>query len=119
MTRTISIEANGRTMTAELADNSSADALAEMLREGPIKVRMNDYGSMEKVGSLGRRLPTNDRHMDTDAGDVILYQGSYLVIYYDRNSWSLTGLGRIKDVGKDGLRSILGDGDVTVTLSLP
>ncbi|MDE7247687.1 MAG: hypothetical protein K2N43_07345, partial [Lachnospiraceae bacterium] len=52
------------------------------------------------------------------AGDIILYQGRTLTIYYDTNSWSLTPIGKIDDVDAEELREALGTGDVTVTLSL-
>lgn len=105
-------------LTAELADNSSADALKEMLAEGSVTIEMSDYANFEKVGDIGKSLPQNDEQITTEAGDLILYQGNSFVIYYDTNSWNFTRLGKIKDVSADELRDILGDGDVTVTLSL-
>jgi hypothetical protein len=106
-------------LTATLVENSSVDALKEALSEGPITVSMHDYGSMEKVGSLGMDLPRNDKQITTEAGDIILFQGSALVIYYAPNSWTFTRLGRINNVSTEKLREILGDGNVTITLSLP
>ena len=106
-------------LTATLVENSSVDALKEALSEGPITVNMRDYGSMEKVGSLGMDLPRNDEQITTEVGDIILYQGSQLVIYYAPNSWSFTRLGKVDDVTAEELRGILGDGNVTITLSLP
>lgn len=73
---------------------------------------------MEKVGSLGQDLPTNDEQITTEAGDLILYQGNSFVIYYAPNSWNFTRLGKINDVTAEELQEILGEGDVTVTLSL-
>ncbi len=105
-------------LTAELADNSSVNALKEMLAEGSITIEMSDYANFEKVGDIGKSLPRNDEQITTEAGDLILYQGNSFVIYYDTNSWNFTRLGKIKDISADELRSILGDGDVTVTLSL-
>jgi hypothetical protein len=104
--------------TATMADNSSVDTLMEMLEDGPIAIYMRDYANMEKVGSLGRSLPRNDEQITTTFGDLILYQGSALVIYYAPNSWNFTRLGRINDVTQDELKKVLGKGDVTVTLSL-
>lgn len=79
---------------------------------------MQDYGDMEKVGSLGQDLPTNDEQITTEAGDLILYQGNSFVIYYAPNSWNFTRLGKINDVTAEELWEILGESDVTVTLSL-
>ena len=108
----------GRTLTATLADNSSAQALRTLLEEGDITVKMEDYANMEKVGSLGRSLPRNDRPTTTGPGDLILYQGHNFVIYYDTNSWNFTRLGKIEGVTGEELLSMLGHGDVTVTLSV-
>ena len=64
-------------------------------------------------------LPRNDEQIVTEAGDIILCQGSALVIYYAPNSWNFTRLGKIDNLTVEELREILGDGNVTVTLSLP
>ncbi len=108
---------NGTTLTATLEDNSSAQALKELLADGPITIDMRDYGNMEKVGSLGASLPTNNEQMNTQAGDIILYQGNQITIYYDTNSWSLTRLGKINNITAQELRTLLGSGDVSVTLA--
>lgn len=108
----------GKTFTATLADNSSADALIKLLSKGDVTVEMQDYGNMEKVGPLGTNLPRNDRQTSTGPGDIILYQGKYLVIYYSTNSWNFTRIGKIDNADGAQLKSALGNGDVTVTLSL-
>ena len=108
----------GKTFTAILADNSSAKALQELLAKNNVTVKMEDYGNMEKVGPLGTNLPRNDRPTTTGPGDIILYQGKYLVIYYATNSWNFTRLGKIDSVSGSELKSALGEGDVTVALSL-
>lgn len=103
---------------AELAENSTVDALIELLSDGPLTLEMSDYAGMEKGADLGVKLPQNNQQMDTSAGDIILYQGRTFVIYYNTNSWSLTPIGKIKDTDADTLRKALGAGDVTVTLSI-
>ena len=115
----MNIQIGDNVLTATLVDNSSVDALKEVLSEGPITINMRDYGSMEKVGPLGMDLPRNDQQITTEAGDIILFQGSAFVIYYAPNSWNFTKLGKINNVTAEGLREILGDGNVTITLSLP
>lgn len=104
--------------TATLAENSSAQALKELLGNGPLTIEMHDYSNFEKVGPIGQNLPTNDERITTAAGDIILYQGSSLVIYYDTNSWSFTRLGRVDNVTQAEMKEVLGPGDVTATLSL-
>ncbi len=106
------------TLTVKMADNSSAKALLALLKEKDITVDAHDYGSFEKVGSLGTELPTNDEQITTQPGDVILYQGDQITVYYDTNSWSFTRLGKVQGVTADELKAILGDGDVTMVLSL-
>lgn len=112
------IKANGHTLTATLVDNSTARALIEELKKGDITYDAHDYGNMEKVGPLGVSLPRNDERIDAEAGDIIWYQGSSLVIYYDTNSWSFTRVGKIQNVTGAELKEILGSGNVTITLSL-
>jgi hypothetical protein len=115
----LNIAIGDRVLSATLVENSSVDALLEVLSEGPMTVNMRDYGSMEKVGPLGMSLPRNDKQITTEAGDIILYQGDALVIYYAPNTWNFTRLGKVDDVSAEELKEILGEGNVTITLSLP
>ena len=105
-------------LTADLAENSSTQALVEILQQRDLIIEMRDYGSMEKVGMIGQSLPTNDESITTEAGDLILYQGNAFVIYYAPNSWNFTRLGKIRDVTATELKNILGSGTVSVTLSI-
>ena len=114
----LKIHVNDTTFTATLADNSSAEAFAEFLSQGDLTLDMHDYGSFEKVADLPRSFPRNDTQIDTDAGDIILYQGKSITIYYDKNSWNFTRLGKIDNVNKKRLKQILGDGNATVTFSV-
>lgn len=107
---------NGSTYTATLADNPSAEAFAELLKSGPLTVSAHDYGCFEKVGSLGTELPRADEQITTSPGDIILYQGNQITVYYAQNTWSFTRLGRIDD--PSGLREALGSGDVEITFQL-
>jgi len=113
------IKIGNKILTATLVDNSSVKALKEALSKAPITIEMHDYGNMEKVGSLGQNFPRNDESITTEAGDIILYQGNSLVIYYAPNSWSFTRIGKINNISPKELKDILGKGNVIVTLSLP
>ena len=115
---TIQLTIGGKSFTATLEDNVSAKALCRLLAEGDMKIEMEDYAQMEKVGSLGVNLPRDDQRISVGAGDLILYQGNQFVIYYDTNTWTFTRLGKIDKVSKEELLSALGSGGVTVTLSL-
>lgn len=112
------IQVGDTVFTAVLADNSSVDALKELMSEGPLTLKMSDYAGMEKGADLGVTLPQNNVQMNTQAGDIILYQGRTFVIYYDTNSWSLTPIGKIEDVNAEELKETLGSGDVMVTISM-
>lgn len=112
------IQIGDTSFTATLAENSSVDALKELMADGPLTLHMSDYANMEKGADLGVTLPQNNEPMNTQAGDIILYQGRTFVIYYDTNSWSLMPIGKIDNVDAESLRAALGTGDVTVTLSL-
>ena len=102
--------------TAVLEHNTAVDALVEMMEAGPVTIRMSDYAGFEKVGPLGTSLPASNRQTTTQAGDIVLYQGNQIVIFYGSNSWSYTRLGRVEDL--TGWEEVLGSGDVTVTFSL-
>jgi len=115
---TMYIKVNGTSLTAELTENTSAKALVELLKKGDITIDMSDYGNFEKVGELGTGLPRNDEQITTSPGDIILYQGDKITIYYAENSWNFTRLGKIKNISADELKALLGEGNVTVTLSL-
>ena len=106
------------TLNATLAENKSAIAFAELLKKGAVTVAMHDYGSFEKVGSLGSSLLRSDTQITTEAGDIILYQGNQITIYYDTNSWNFTRLGKINGVTQAELKAILGNGDVTAVFAL-
>lgn len=86
---------NNQVLEIKLEKNSSVDALLEKLKDGNVIVAMHDYGNFEKVGSLGFSLPRNDTNITTIPGDVILYQGNQITIYYDENTWNFTKLGHI------------------------
>lgn len=116
----IKLTINGLEYTATLEDNVSAKALKEHLSHGGICVDMKDYGDMEKVGSLSFFLPRNDKQIATAPGDLILYQGNMLVIYYDKNVWSLTRLGKINNIStrEDIIKMLGGKGEVKVHIAL-
>jgi hypothetical protein len=118
-TNHMNIQIGDKMLTATLVENSSVSALKEILAKRPITINMRDYGSMEKVGPLGIDLPRNDQQITTEAGDIILYQGNALAIYYAPNSWNFTRIGKIDNVNSEMMKEILGDRNVTLTISLP
>ena len=97
-------------------DNESVEALRELCREEPLTIQMSMYGGFEQVGSIGQRLPRNDSQTTTQAGDIVLYSGDQLVVFYGSNSWAYTRLGHIADKSDQELAQLLGNGDVTITI---
>ena len=96
-------------------DNESVDALRELVRSGPLTISMSMYGGFEQVGPIGTSLPRNDVQTVTEEGDIVLYAGNQIVVFYGANSWAYTRLGRITDQALD-LKELLGNGDVEITL---
>ena len=114
------ITIDSQTRTVVLEDNAATRELVTALQQAPITYEADDYGGFEKVGALGRSLTSRNHQMATEAGDVILYSGNQIVLFYGSNSWSYTRLGRIQYETLDDLKSFLkaGQGNVSVTLSL-
>ena len=107
-------------MPVKIVDNVATRALVDALRRSAITYEASDYGGFEKVGALGRSLPTADSQMQTQAGDVVLYNGNQIVLFYGNNSWSYTRIGKMEYGSLDALKSFLkaGQGKITVTLSV-
>ena len=116
----INITVADKTLTVHLTENSATRELVAALQKSPITFEAVDYGGFEKVGELGRSLPTSNTHITTEAGDVVLYNGNQMVLFYGSNSWSYTHLGRIEYQSLDELKDFLkaGQGRITVMLSI-
>lgn len=113
----LKIEVNGQELTAEFADSTAAQELAEKLKAEPVTVTLNEYGGFEKVGKLPWSLTRTDEQVKTVAGDIMLYQGNQMTIFYESNSWSYTKLGHIENMTAEELSELFGSGNITVTLS--
>ena len=112
------LKVGGNRMTATLTDNEATRGLTKLLEQGDITIRMSDYGGFEKVGALPQSLPTSNTQITTVPGDIMLYQGNQMVIFYGSNSWSYTRLGKIDGATVSNLRQFLGNGNISLTLSL-
>ncbi len=112
------IQVGGQTFYAAPADNEPARALVKRLSAGPLTLTLQDYGGFEKVGQLPFTLPTADESITTRPGDVILYQGDHITLYYAPNTWPLTRLAHIEGQTTQDLLAVLGEGDVQATFSV-
>ena len=97
-------------------NNESVAALIELVKEKPLVVQMSMYGGFEQVGSLGSDIVRDDRQITTNPGDIVLYSGDQIVVFYGSNSWAYTKLGHM-DLAAEMLSELLGQGDVVITLS--
>ena len=114
----INITIDGRTMSATLADNEATKALAEKLAAGSVAITMSNYGGFEKVGALPWSLPTSDTRITTKPGDIMLYTGDNIVIFYGENTWAYTPLGILDTTDPEEISSFVGSGDKQVTIAL-
>ena len=120
MTQKMYITIDGQAQAVTLVDNQATKTLVEKLQQAPVTVTLNSSGGFEIWGALGFSLPTSNEQINAQPGDVILYNGSNICIFYGTNSWSYTRLGKIDGLSESELRTFLkaGEGNITVTLSL-
>ena len=108
---------NGTEVAVSWEYNESVAALTELAEKNPIAVQMSMYGGFEQVGPLGTSLPRNDQQTTTSAGDIVLYSGNQIVVFYGSNSWSYTRLGHV-ELSAAEMSDLLSHGDVAITLSV-
>ena len=99
-------------------DNDAVRALRELVAEQPLTIEMSMYGGFEQVGAIGTDLPRNDVQTTTQAGDIVLYAGDQMVVFYGSNSWAYTRLGRVTDKTAGEMAELLSHGDVTITVGM-
>ena len=115
---TLKMTIGGTAVTVAWERNESVAALKELVKDRPLTVQLSMYGGFEQVGPLGTELPRNDEQTVTQAGDIVLYSGNQIVVFYGSNSWAYTRLGHITDKTAEELAALLGNGDVMLTLSV-
>ncbi len=114
----IKIRVNNNVLEVKLEDNKATKSLVEKLKNAEISVNASEYGGFEKVGNFGFSLPRNDKNITTSAGDIVLFQGNQISLFYNSNSWSYTKLGKVQNVSEAELKNTLGSGNVTLILSI-
>lgn len=114
----VTMRVGDATLQMTLADTAAARELAERLQGGSVTLDLSDYGGFEKVGPLPWGLAAADERIATEPGDVVLYQGNQISIFYGSNAWSYTMLGHVDGATREGMLAVLGSGDPTVELSL-
>ena len=114
----VKVKINDEVFDVKLENNSATQELVKELKKGNVTVNASEYGGFEKVGDLGFSLPTSDENIGTAPGDIVLYQGDKISLFYGSHSWSYTKLGKIDNVGSNKLKEVLGSGDVKLEFSL-
>ena len=104
-------------VSVDWEDNESVEALKDLCSNQPLTIQMSMYGGFEQVGSIGADLPQNDEQTTTSSGDIVLYSGDQMVVFYGSNTWAYTRLGHIADKTQAELNELLSNGNITVTLS--
>ena len=116
--KTLTMKIDGATVAVDWEENESVAALTELVKDKPLTVNTSMYGGFEQVGSIGTSLPKNDAQTTTQAGDIVLYSGNQIVVFYGTNSWAYTRLGHITDKTAEQMEKLLGNGNVTLVLSV-
>lgn len=114
----IKLKVNNNELVVKLENNEATKELIGKLKENDITIDAKEYGGFEKVGNLGFSLTREDKTINTEPGDIVLYNGNQISVFYDSNSWSYTRIGKIINKDKNELKSILGNGNVTLTFSI-
>ena len=114
----VKVKINDEIFDVKLENNSATQELVKELKKGNVTVNATEYGGFEKVGELGFSLPANDENVEANPGDIVLYQGDKVSLFYGSHSWSYTKLGKIDNVDSNKLKEVLGSGDVTLEFSL-
>lgn len=112
----MNVQIGDAAFTATLEDSATVLEFIEMMKEAPVSIDMSDYSGFEKVGPLGRSLTTENQQTTTSAGDIVLYSGNQIVMFYGSNSWSYTRIGKIDDL--TGWEAALGSGSITAVFTL-
>ena len=115
--KTLTMKIGDTTVAVDWEENESVAALRELVKDKPLTIQMSMYGGFEQVGSLGTSLPRNDSQTTTAAGDIVLYSGNQIVVFYGSNSWAYTRLGHVTDKTAAEMAELLGNGNVTITIS--
>ena len=115
---TMTMKIGDTKVNVDWEDNQAVEALRNMAEDGDVTIQMSMYGGFEQVGSIGQSLPRDDKQTTTSSGDVVLYSGNQMVVFYGSNSWSYTRLGHISDKNAEEMTDLLSNGDVTITISI-
>ena len=109
---------DGTEVSVAWENNESVDAIRELAASGGLEINMSMYGGFEQVGPIGQSIPSSDEQTTTEAGDIVLYSGNQVVVFYGSNSWAYTKLGRITGKTEQELAEMLGKNNVVLSFEI-
>lgn len=112
----LKLSVNGRTIDVTWEKNDAVAALQTLVSDAPLTVQTSAYGGFEQVGALGASLPQSDSRITAQSGDILLYQGNQIVLFYGSNTWEYTRLGKIEHLSEQELSTLLSGGEATITI---
>ena len=115
--KTMTLSIGATKVTVDWENNEAVQELQNLATAQPLTLQLSMYGGFEQVGDLGHILPHNDVRLTTQAGDIVLYSGDHIVIFYGSNTWAYTRLGHINDKSPAEMRELLSKGDVKITIA--
>lgn len=115
----IEMRVNGVVLSVRWEENEAVEALAELLKQGDVTVQTRRYGGFEQVGPLPESLPCDDAQITSVPGDILLYAGDQIVLFFGSNTWAYTRLGHVEAITDEALASLLDTESAVVTFSLP
>ena len=116
--RKLTMVIGDKRVNVQWEENESVEALKKLCEKEPLTIQMSMYGGFEQVGPIGSSLPKNDVQTTTSSGDIVLYSGNQMVVFYGSNSWAYTRLGHITDQDEEGMKELLGKGNITITINM-
>ena len=103
----LTLTIDGMAVDVQWEDNEAVSELLDDVKDAPIVVHTSAYGGFEQVGRFPRSFSRNDVQMTTVPGDIVLYSGDRLVVFFGSNIWSYTKLGHI-NLAAEKLAELLG-----------
>ena len=114
----IILKIDGTEVNVAWEDNESVKAIKELTKNGELTINTHQYGGFEQVGEIGHNIVSDNVQMTTKPGDIVLYAGNNIVLFYGSNSWSYTKLGKIVDKTDEELKSLLNKPNTLLTINI-
>ncbi|QTQ16874.1 cyclophilin-like fold protein [Treponema parvum] len=112
------MQIDGTVLDVEWENNNTVKELKEELKQGEVTIRLSKYSDFEQVGELGKTYSSSDKRIAAEAGDIMLYSGNKIVVFYGANTWEYTRIGKIKNLSKEEIKRLLSNSDVVLKIKM-